>query len=387
MKFKKIDLPINILLIIECCKEKPCSRKIEEYIENINNWDEFIFNAKCHGVLPIVYNSLKNVNSMEIPSSVLLKLRKIYFDIAKENILLTSELINIVNLLDKHDIKYIAFKGPSLSHMAYGDITLRQYCDLDILIDIENLDSFSNLLIKNKYTTDENIIFLKNKFFISIANDFSFFSKSNVHIELHWNLFRQVFHKESQKIDIWNNINKIKINKSMVNTINNELLFVYLCIHGSKHLWERIEWLVDLNKLIMNNNLDWDIIKLLSKKLNVDNMLNLGLLLVSELFFTKLPLDIEKRFKNKDLKLKRKILDLYKHSLFFKEGNINGILYKVLTISLLKNSNIDRIKYLISIIFKPSQYDVYFLNLHNSFRFLYYFIRPYRFIHNKIFKK
>ena len=48
--------------------------------------------------------------------------------------LMSAELIRIMKLLEKNDIKALAFKGPVLSQMVYGDITLRQYVDLDVLI-------------------------------------------------------------------------------------------------------------------------------------------------------------------------------------------------------------------------------------------------------------
>ena len=51
--------------------------------------------------------------------------------------LLTSELIKIMKLLEENDIKAIAFKGPTLAQLAYGDVTLRQYVDLDLLVELD----------------------------------------------------------------------------------------------------------------------------------------------------------------------------------------------------------------------------------------------------------
>ena len=61
---------------------------------------------------------------------------------------MTSELIKVMKLFEENGVEYISFKGPVLSQLAYGDITLRQYVDLDILIKKEDLRKADNLLKK-----------------------------------------------------------------------------------------------------------------------------------------------------------------------------------------------------------------------------------------------
>jgi len=70
-------------------------------------------------------------------------------EIAKTNMLMTSELIMLMKLFEENNIEAIAFKGPTLSQMAYGNLTLRQYADLDILIDEKDLQKSINLLSSN----------------------------------------------------------------------------------------------------------------------------------------------------------------------------------------------------------------------------------------------
>jgi hypothetical protein len=67
-------------------------------------------------------------------------------EIAKTNMLMTAELIAVMKLLKDNEIEAIAFKGPTLSQMAYGDITLRQFSDLDILIDQKDIYKASKIL-------------------------------------------------------------------------------------------------------------------------------------------------------------------------------------------------------------------------------------------------
>ena len=66
-------------------------------------------------------------------------------DIVKQNMLMTSELIKVLKILEENNIEAISFKGPVLSQLAYGDVVSRQYCDLDILINIKDFESVVNL--------------------------------------------------------------------------------------------------------------------------------------------------------------------------------------------------------------------------------------------------
>ena len=68
-----------------------------------------------------------------------------YMDIVKQNMLMTSELIKVLKILEENNIEAISFKGPVLSQLAYGDVVSRQYCDLDILINIKDFESVVNL--------------------------------------------------------------------------------------------------------------------------------------------------------------------------------------------------------------------------------------------------
>jgi hypothetical protein len=122
---------------------------------------------------------------------------------------MTSELIKVMKLLEENHINAIAFKGPVLSQMAYGDIALRQYVDLDILIDEKDLGRIFSILNKNKYKTNQNVVkkVLENQ---SIFHDISFF-KNNVSLEFHWKFFSDEFKTSFDEFDIWSDLSSIQI--------------------------------------------------------------------------------------------------------------------------------------------------------------------------------
>src|SRR5262249_39919933 len=71
-------------------------------------------------------------------------------------------------------------------------------------------------------------------------------------------------------------------------SVEDELVFV--CVHGAKHLWERLLWIADVAALISGQpSLDWDRAGATAKELGAERMLVLGLQLAVSLLDSRLP--------------------------------------------------------------------------------------------------
>ena len=60
---------------------------------------------------------------------------------------MTVELNKILKLLKANNIDTIPYKGPVLASLAYGDIALRQFQDLDISINQSDIFKTKDILI------------------------------------------------------------------------------------------------------------------------------------------------------------------------------------------------------------------------------------------------
>jgi hypothetical protein len=284
----------EIDLILECLQEETKYHNITKKIATIDDWNNFIDLAYSHGVLPVVYKNLKLFLEY-LPEDIFDRLKSDYKYIAKQNMLMSAELINITKLFEKNNITALSFKGPVLSSLAYGDILLRQYADLDILINEKDLYDVAQLLLDNGYFTDVDISVLKNKIYLNIDNDFSFFTKSGIHIELHWKLFREKIGLNIEFASYVNDKNEVYIHKQKIKTLANEALLVYLCIHGSKHAWERLEWINDIHMLLLHVDIHWPKVIKIAKEMDADISLYLGLYIVKNIFNVALPNDIDNK--------------------------------------------------------------------------------------------
>lgn len=371
----------EIILIIECCKISPDFILIEKKISQIKNWDNFISLSYSHGVFPLVYKILKKYDE-KIPLDKLSFMKQTYMDIVKQNMLMTSELIKISKLLEENDIKSIAFKGPVLSMLAYGDVISRQYVDLDILVEKNQLIQVVELLIENNYINILPLQIISNEICLNTIKDFTLQNKiSKINIEIHWNLFESKYDLAFKRLDI-PSISTILINQNSIQTIPNETLLVYLCFHGSKHAWERIEWISDIDKFIRNNELYFSKIDEFLK----DNSFLLGLYLSYILFDTPLEEKYLNKISNEKIKnLSNKVFEIMLDKEYRENEAYRNKKILYFQIALYNNFS-KKIKYYLKIFFNISEEDCQTFQLKNQYKFLYIFLRPFR-LFRKYLKK
>jgi len=64
---------------------------------------------------------------------------------------MTQHLLKVLDLLTGSGVEAIPFKGPVLAVQAYGDLLMRSFVDLDILIHAKDLSRVSKILIDQGY--------------------------------------------------------------------------------------------------------------------------------------------------------------------------------------------------------------------------------------------
>lgn len=336
-----------------------------------------------HGIFPLVYRTLKDFEHL-IPSDIFTHMKQNYMDIVKQNMLMTSELIKVIKILEENGIEAISFKGPTLSQMAYGDVISRQYTDLDLLVNEYEIENIAFILESSKYTTLNSSKLLKNKKYLETDKDFSFFTPvNNIHIEMHWRLFKKNILLEN----FYSDKNEIIINNNSISTFSFDFFFVYLCLHGSKHVWERIEWIVDINRLLeLNYDIDWNKLLEISEKMDCKTSLLLGLNLSKIFFNTKYPSNIDLLLKDKKIeKLTFLVLDFIDKNFLLVENYKKYQKVNFFNLRLINNKK-KKFRYFLDVYFDVSKNDFLKFPFPSYLNFLHYFIKPFRVISKIIFK-
>ena len=288
----------ELQFLIACCQTEPDLGKIRNTESGIENWEEKVALSARHGVLPLIYKTLNTLNTKlqsDSLGTLLSGLKPRYMSTVQKNMLMTAELIRVMNLLKENDIDALAFKGPALSQIAYGDITLRQFGDLDILIKKEDMKKVEELCISMGYVAYYDLTEVQKDAWYSYTKDMVFYHpKKNSIIEIHWLLLDADYPLQVNLDTLWGNTEIVEINKQAIQTFDKNTLLLYLCIHGSKHLWERIAWIKDIDQMIRTQDINWKNILVDAQKNHFQNMLFLGLYLSKSLFNTPLPINVQK---------------------------------------------------------------------------------------------
>lgn len=371
-------------LIIEACKTSPDDGQIRNQATSITEWSKLIDIAYMHGVLPLVYKTLKHHTDV-VPSDAILLLKTYNMQIARTNMQMTSELLRVVKLLDEHGIKYMALKGPVLSQIIHGDTIQRQYTDLDILVEKEDIYRVGELLYANSYTSEHDLKFLKNKALLKIGKDFTFrHEESNIFIEVHWNLFIDRFIKNSSMNLFTPNLLNTQINYYTLKTLELEYLLVYLCLHGSQHFWERISWVVDIDRLIrLNTLIDWTMVQSIIEEVKIESKFYLGLAVVNTMFNTVLPDPIQEKIVKlsnvKDQVFKLQFSDATET---MQERYRKHIILHTKT--LVADNIFSALRNYLHMLFRIKEDDIYLINLPYFLSPLYYVIRQFKLLQIRI---
>ncbi len=180
----------EIELLLACSRpqiENANPDRICRLLQEEINWDWMIKAARDHGVWPIMYHNLKAVCPEAVPQEVLSNLRKGYLSNALRNLMLTRELLRIIEDFQKHGIEAVPFKGPTLAQLAYGDITLRQFSDLDIMVHKHDVLKAKELLISRGYKPQVNFTPLQERLLLQNACEYNFVRNNPmIPVEVHW---------------------------------------------------------------------------------------------------------------------------------------------------------------------------------------------------------
>ncbi|MBL1209171.1 nucleotidyltransferase family protein, partial [Geminocystis sp. GBBB08] len=172
--------------------------KVQVITSQVIDWQQVINLAKSHSVIPLVAHNLQKYCAKNLPDNIKTILKTEFRSNAIKNIYLSKELLEIVQLLKDNDIDYICYKGASLAASIYGDISFRQFNDIDILICKKDLLKARDLFFSmggkdyfsiNIFTDKQKEYYVNSKiahyFFINCAYTFEF-KKSTVFLDLHW---------------------------------------------------------------------------------------------------------------------------------------------------------------------------------------------------------
>ena len=265
--------------------------RLRSLLQKEVDWDYLLRAASDHGLLPLLCNHLSTAGTNFIPGKISERLRKELFSSRQDNLYLTRQLLSVLQLFAASGIRALAFKGPILGEMLYGDLGLRQAGDLDILIGKDDFIRSKELLQSNSYLMEPQLTAAQQKSHLRFHCEIQFVHRDQFSVvDLHWGLTPKNFPFTLSFEDLWERRKSTRLAGHSIETFAAEDLLLYLCVHGAKHYWIKLEWVAAVAELIRSSGrLDWDAIITRARETNTEKILILGLMLARDLFDIDLP--------------------------------------------------------------------------------------------------
>ncbi len=278
--------------VLLCCAQaghNPAStQKLSSLLRQDVDWEALIQLAQRHRVLPLVYRALEAVNSDAVPQPIRATLDHQFHVSAQRNLFLAGTLLKLLRLLESHRIPVIPYKGPVLAMQAYGNLALRQFGDLDILVREQDVVRAKELLLDHGYRWWQQrpvSLFPRQRKVYELFNE-----ERQVLVELHWAVTSSTFYFPLDSATLWECLDTLLLLGNPVPTLSREHLLLILCAHGAKHHWHRLAWICDIAGVLqISADLDWQHLLERADQLGSRRILLLGIFLAHRLLSTSLP--------------------------------------------------------------------------------------------------
>jgi Uncharacterised nucleotidyltransferase len=274
-------------LLLRCCADK--RDRIRASLGRSLNWDRLLHLTDHHRVLPQVYRAL-SAFSQSIPAPIFNVLRSSYQENARKALWFAAELLRIVGHLESAGIKALPYKGPVLAQTLYGEVTQRQFSDLDFLVLPQDVPKAKAALLALGYNTEIELAPHLEKAFIETGYEHSFRSaQRSTLVELQWRIMPRFYCVDFDVADLFRRADTINFGGHALPCLRPEDLLLVLCVHAAKHAWAQLSWLCDIAQLAKSSHLDWKAIQGEAERLGIERIVNLNLLLANKLLDAPLP--------------------------------------------------------------------------------------------------
>ena len=352
--------------------------QVKTLLQKDLDWDYVFRFARRHSVLPLVFNQLNRIAPENVPPEQLLRLKIQYHENAARNILLTDELGRLLKAFGSAGIEALPYKGPSLAVYAYGNIALRRFVDLDIMVRKTDVLPAKEILIAHGYVCDQNWTTAQQSVLLRTQHNLPFRrEEGRLIVELHWEVASDLFASSLQAEKLWERLEVTALNNVATKSLSSEDLLLSLCVHGSRHLWERLAWICDVAELLRSRkDLNWSAVLERANTMGNTRMLCLGLLLAHNLLDAPLPSDVKSRFETD------RTLPSLANEVFLRLFSGTEHLPVTANESFKYNMQVregwrSRLRYF-RLMFRPTDGDVATVSLPPALGFAYYFLRPLR---------
>ncbi len=268
-------------LLLACARpDEPPARSLRQIAEAGVDWRRVFELAAHHGVVAPVAQRLETDLADALPPEWLERFRRQRTAHAWRNLVAARALLHLLHGLDRYGIQAIPFKGPVLAQMAYGNLSARQFGDLDLWAPRQDFPRAGDALRELGYWTSGKVY----------GSEVQFGRPDGwVVVDLHWSLTVPQLAPLLDEARIGNDLYPVQVAGQPVFTLAPADMLLTVCVHGLKDGWPKLKTVRDVAALAQRPDLDWSGLLARCREHGSLRTLLLGLVLAQAMLDAALP--------------------------------------------------------------------------------------------------
>jgi len=257
------------------------------------DWPVLLELARQHRLLPLLDRFAVEAG-IEVPEEIRPNLSREAAENAARNLYMTAELLRVMDALGKRGVQAACYKGPVVSLWAYGELGLRPFSDLDILVSRHQLPLAAATLREHGFRLDhpnsdsDRVLALHTEYHFPYRRE-----QGNLVIELHSRLAPYYFLRGTEADQLLARSVRVSFGFGSTQALCTEDLLLALSVHGAKHGWEWLSMVADIGLLLTKQpNIDWDELLRRSRAIGAGRMVVSSLGLAGALTAVALPNEV-----------------------------------------------------------------------------------------------
>jgi hypothetical protein len=267
--------------------------QIREILSRPLNWSVFISEVCKHRLEPLAARHLAAEGAEIIPRTTAISLETLARKQHRLSLMHTGRLIELMDLFESAGVSAVPYKGPTLGALAYGNLALRSFVDLDFIIEQHDLLTAARLLIARGFQAYPDPTAAEQARFLARFHpgQYAFVSDSKPpQVELHTESTLRYIPVALDWEGLARRFTYVSFGGRQVRTFSVEDTLVLLSVHGTKHFWERLSWICDIAELAQApRGVDWELGQDLARRSGCRRMWLLSLFLANRLLDAPLP--------------------------------------------------------------------------------------------------
>lgn len=221
--------------------------------QQVKKWSFFLSLGRRHRVVSLIAQRLST--TCGIPPDVVRALQQGWRRHTAISLLQIAEGQRLTGLMEAEGIACLVLKGAPLSMRIYGQPTLRDARDVDLLIEPRSLRRVEEILEtaglrleKPNYRRG-----IGRALFRHYSHEYLLTAPSGILVELKTRLQPTGALLPLQVPAVLGRRVRISVSGTSLPTLADEDLLLYLCGHGARHCWFRLKWLADIAGLLIES--------------------------------------------------------------------------------------------------------------------------------------